>query len=248
MVAPLSLACACSVAQAQSLLPLECVGDLYPPYTIEKAGVVSGLGPQLLQAAGKLGGLDITVQILPHARIELELQRGAASLVLCALAFSHTPGREEFMRFTQLPLYTTRYTLYAKSPRRLTPYSHIDALKGARLGVRLGFRLPETLGIAVKQKTIALDTAANDELNFRKLALGRVDYVLTAEEVGASILRTMGNPDIQAMKPPLAELPVYVVFNRARPEAESMETALSKGLAALRGSANEQRIRLQYAQ
>jgi polar amino acid transport system substrate-binding protein len=224
---------------------LECVADVYPPYTLESGGVVSGIGADLLVEAGRRAGVDIVVKLLPFARIENELKRGAASHVACAYAFSKTPEREAYMLFGTVPQSVTRYVLYAKSNKG-GAYTGVNALQGARIGVRLAFRLPDAIKQMGEVGSLTLDAVNDDELNFRKLALGRLDFVLTNQDVGESMIRRLQLTDVHALRPAVAEFPTYVVFNKALEQAPAWRNAIDRGLQAVRTDRSEQRIREQY--
>ena len=241
---------ALDAAHAQPLQPtrLECVADVYPPFTMEHAGVVSGLGADLLVEAGRRAGLDIVIRILPFARIENELKRGAASHIACAYAFSRTPERESYMVFGALPQSVTSYVLYAKTGKAGAVYAGSASLHGARIGVRLAFRVPEPIKQAVERGDVTLEAVSHDELNFRKLSLDRLDYVLTNQDVGESVLRRLQLEGIQALKPAVAEFPTFVVFNKGLEQSTAWRNAIDKGMQSLRGSKVEQRIRDRYAQ
>ena len=86
----------------------------------------------------------------------------------------------------------------------------------------------------------------DDEFNFRKLALNRVDYVLTNEDVGATQIRRLGLTDISSLHPAVMELPTYIVFRTGYPQAAAVQKALDRGLLAVRANQTEQRLRDQY--
>lgn len=237
---------AAAAAQTGNLPHLGCVADVYPPFTLQSGGVVSGLAVDTLVEAGKRAGLDITVKVLPFARIDNELKRGAASGVACAYAFSRTPERENYMLFGSVPVSVTSYVLYAKAARSNVAYTGMDALQGARIGVRLAFRVPEAIKQAAERGDITLETVNDDEFNFRKLKLGRVDYVLTNQDVGETMLRRLQLADVKALRPAVEEFPTFVVFNKGLENAAAWRDALDKGMQAVRGTRAEQRIRELY--
>jgi polar amino acid transport system substrate-binding protein len=221
-------------APAPAISHLDCVADVYPPYTVETGGVVSGLGADLLVEAGRRTGLDIVVKILPFARIENELKRAGASSVACAYAFSRTPEREAYMLFSNVPLSVTSYVLYARTGKTHGVYAGVQALQGTRIGVRLAFRVPDALKQAAERGELTLEPVNDDELNFRKLALGRLDYVLINQDVGETLLRRLQLSDIKAMRPAVAEFPTYVVFNKGLEQAVAWRNAVDRGILATR--------------
>lgn len=249
----LALAClfACvlagpAAAQTLDAHHLECVAAVYPPFTDEKNGVVSGLGVDLLKEAGRRSGLEIIVKTLPFARIEAELKRGTESTVACAYAFGRTAVREAYMLFTTVPLATTAYLLYAKAPRSAVAYTGTDALKGARIGVRTAFVVPDVLARAAARGELTLDYGREDELNFRKLALDRLDYVLANQDVGSTMIRRLALAEVHAVQPPVSEFPTFIVLKKSLALAVPWRDAIDKGLASLRTGPFERQIREQY--
>jgi ABC-type amino acid transport substrate-binding protein len=240
------LAGAAGAAQTPDERHLECVAAVYPPYTDDKDGGVSGIAVEMLKEVGRRSGVEIVVNILPFARIEAELRRGADSSVACAYAFGRTVEREAYMLFTTVPLATTAYTLYAKAPRSTLPYAGVEALKGARVGVRTSFVVPDALLQAVASGLMTLDYGREDELNFRKLVLDRVDYVLANQDVGSTMIRRLALVDVKAVQPPLAEFPTYIVLKKSLVQAVRWRELIDRGLAALRGGPFERQLREQY--
>lgn len=234
-------------AQTPATLPsptrLECVADVYPPFTLQSGGVVSGQAVDVLVEAGRRVGLDIAVKILPFARIDNELRRGAASNVACAYAFSRTPEREAYMLFGSVPVTMTSYVLYAKAAKGNAAYTGVEALQGARIGVRLAFRVPKAIKQAAERGDLVLETVNDDGLNFKKLSLGRLDYVLTNQDVGETMVQLLQLGDIKALRPAVEEFPTFVVFNKGLKNADARRSALDKGMQAVRGSRTGQRIR-----
>ena len=226
---------------------LDCYADVYPPYTLQREGVVSGIAVDLLKEAGRRVGLDVTVKVMPFARIVNELKRGAASPVVCAYAFSQTSEREVSMLFGTVPVSTTRYVLYAKSDAR-SAYTGVVALQGARIGVRLAFRVPAAIQQAAERGSLSLETVNDDEFNFRKLGLGRLDYVLTNEDVGETMIQRLKMDDVHVLRPAVEEFATYMVFNKALEQAPALRNALDKGMRAVRADGTEQRIRAHYLQ
>lgn len=233
-------------AQTNSVNRLECVASVYPPHTFAKAGVISGIGADMLVEAGRQVGLDVTIKILPFARIENELKRGVASTVACAYAFSKTPEREAYMLFGNVPQSISKYVLFAKVAKGTGTYTGVASLKNSRIGVRFAFRVPGSIQQAADRGELTLDSVNDDEFNFRKLGLGRVDYVLTNDDVGETMLRRLSLDDVQELRPAVTELPVYVVFNKSMPRAVAWRDAIDKGLLAVRAGRMEQRIRAEY--
>ena len=241
----LAVVCSTTAAQTPTLQHLDCVADVYPPFTLERGGVVSGTVADLLVEAGKRVGLDIAIKLLPFARIDNEIKRGAASSVVCAYAFGRTPEREAYMLFGSVPVTITSYVLYAKAGKGPAVYTGVDALQGARIGVRLAFRLPDAIKQAAERGDITLETVNDDELNFRKLKLGRVDYVLINQDVGETIARRLQLADVRVLYPAVDEFPTFVVFNKGLENAVALRNAVDKGLQAVRATRAEQRIREQ---
>jgi polar amino acid transport system substrate-binding protein len=241
-------ACAITSCLAQGTTRIECVSDIYTPYVIAgpAEGEVTGIDAELLVAAGQHAGLTIVPRIMPWARVEAELRKGAESRIDCAFAFSRTAPREAYMVFGTVPLKITQFTLFAKGARGRAPYLGTAQLTGSRIGVRAAFRVPDALKAAAEQGDVVLETVNDDEFNFRKLALNRVVYVLTNEDVGATQIRRLGLTDINSLRPAVMELPTYIVLRTGYPRAAAVQKALDKGLLMVRANQTEQRLHDQY--
>jgi polar amino acid transport system substrate-binding protein len=240
--------CAMASGLAQGSTRIECVSDIYTPYVMAgpTEGEVTGIDAELLVAAGAHAGLTIVPRIMPWARVEAELRKGVDSRIDCAFAFSRTVPREAYMVFGTVPLKITQFSLFAKGARGRAPYLGTAQLAGSRIGVRAAFRVPDALKAAAEQGEVVLETVNDDEFNFRKLALNRVDYVLTNEDVGATQIRRLGLTDISSLHPAVMELPTYIVFRTGYPQAAAVQIALDRGLLAVRANQTEQRLRDQY--
>jgi polar amino acid transport system substrate-binding protein len=240
--------CTATFSFAQPNARIECVSDVYTPYVMAgpAEGEVTGIDAELLMAAGRHAGLTIVPRIMPWARVEAELRKGADSRIDCAFAFSRTAAREAYMVFGAVPLKVTQFALFAKGERGLTPYLEVGQLTGSRIGVRAAFRVPDELQAAAKRGDLALESVTDDEFNFRKLMLNRVDYVLTNQDVGATQIRRLGLTDIHSLRPAVMELPTFIVLRTGYPQAAALQKALDKGLLSARADQTEQRLREQY--
>ncbi|MDZ7937560.1 MAG: transporter substrate-binding domain-containing protein [Rhodoferax sp.] len=241
-------ACAMVPCIAQDSTRIECVSDIYTPYVMAgpAEGEVTGIDAELLVAAGLHAGLTIVPRIMPWARVEAELRKGADSRIDCAFAFSRTVPREAYMVFGAVPLKVTQFTLFAKGARGRAPYLGPAQLTGSRIGVRAAFRVPDDLQAAASRGEVTLETVTDDEFNFRKLVLNRVDYVLTNQDVGATQIHRLGLTGIHSLSPAVMELPTYIVLRTGYPQAAALQKALDKGLLAARAGQTEQRLRDQY--
>lgn len=100
-----------------------------------------------------------------------------------ALLYSHYP--EE-------PLAKEKWVYFVRSADAdELSFSSYDELKNRRIGVLRGASVTEEFWNFVKQHKNA-EEAATDEINFRKLDRGRIDYVVTSYSNGVHFAKRRG--------------------------------------------------------
>ncbi|MBI3146332.1 MAG: transporter substrate-binding domain-containing protein, partial [Pseudogulbenkiania sp.] len=127
--------------------------------------------------AGKLPISVTPLQLLPLKRA---LQQAEIQPNTLVLSLARTPEREaHYQWLSEVSPYTL--WVYKASGRRLALRSPSDlAGKGLRIGVQDGANFHEWLkqrGIGAPPDNTVLDLVPQNELNFRKLQLGRIDLL-----------------------------------------------------------------------
>jgi ABC-type amino acid transport substrate-binding protein len=211
-LAPPAAVSATSLPGAALPSRLTCYDDVFAPYVMQNAGVVSGLNVDILREAGARLGIAIDVAVMPWRRLESELARRQDSAVDCAFAFSRTPEREAFMEFGRVPMQPTEYALFVRAD---SPINGLQDMTGKTLGVRAAFRLPDVIRAGAAEKFWQLSEVGTDAANFQKLSLQRVDAVLADSVVGLYTIGQLKLGKLRRLTEPVARFDTYVVFKKS---------------------------------
>ncbi|MBL8520628.1 MAG: transporter substrate-binding domain-containing protein [Betaproteobacteria bacterium] len=221
---------------------LTCYNDRLVPYFMREGGQFVGINADLMREAARRVGITLVFRDMPWKRLEAEIAKGAHSQVDCAFAFSRTPAREKYMEFGREVLQRTEYVLFVHESTR---YGSLDDLRGRRIGVRRGFRLPDKLEEGARRGQFVLEEIGDDAANFRKLAAGRLDAVMINLDVGRYVSRELGMTRLRVLLPPLGYLDNHLVFTKGKGHT-SLLGAFDKALAAMRQDGSVERIRARY--
>lgn len=232
-------------AVAADVLPthLVCYDDIFQPYFMQDGSKITGLNVDVLAEAGRRAGITIEFRQIPFRRLEYELSHGKESTIDCGFTFSRTEAREKYMIFGEVPMQPTEYTLFVRNePNGIDT---LDGLTGKAIGVRSGFRLPDAIIDGTKVKRWRIDEVGSDSVNFQKLALKRVDAVLTNRDVGLYTLRTLKLDGIHPLSPPLMHLDTYLVFSR-KESSVGLAAAFDRALLSMMADGTFGRLRAKY--
>lgn len=177
MLGGLAAAALCAVAGAQPAAPLVMLVEtsaLMPQARIEGDTVVEGLHLDLGLALARRLGRELVARPVPRKRLAEALQRGEGDL-LCDYRSEWLPGAFAWSRpfLPDQALLVTTAT--APAPASLA------ALAGQPVGTVRGYVYPEMTDAL--RSAFLRDDAPDAVANLQKLALGRVQHVLTGRRV-----------------------------------------------------------------
>lgn len=221
---------------------ITCYSTQFPPYVVENGDHIDGIDVDIVREAGRRAGVEVHFRLLPWVRLENEIRRGSASAVECAFAYTSNESRKTYMDFMQVPLKVTMYTLFAKRGRFT---GDLPELKGKTIGLRRGFIVPGTFEAMRKRQEVVIEETDSDISNFRKLALERIDGIITNADVGRAVLAGMASTEIVAVEPAIVQVPTFLVFNKAS-HLSALAAALDKALLEMQNDGSVNQIRLKY--
>ncbi|MCB6183091.1 transporter substrate-binding domain-containing protein [Leeia sp. TBRC 13508] len=204
--------------------------DDWFPYSAEIKGKPSGLSVDLVKAAYNAVGTPINMITLPYARCMKLLEAGKEPVCFDTSKDSATLPK---YLFSDEPLYIARIAIYAKTGRFSAQNIGLSDLIGRKIGLTNGY----TYGDAVEQSTSMLKDYSNSDLHsLRKLAIGRVDYVLAYDQV-ATYLINMHKEELAGKIKPVGlalEVPIYVTFSATHLKGRFAKDMFDQGFALIK--------------
>jgi polar amino acid transport system substrate-binding protein len=158
----------------------------YPPYNMSDAkGQVSGISTQIVRALLAEAGLSYEVAVYPWARA---ISMARAQPHTCVYSMSRTPERESLYKWIG-PLVYNDWALFALEATPAPPRpTRLDQLLEARIGSYQGDAIVSYL----QTRGHHVDVAPSDDVNPKKLQMGRIDYWATGRLIGQYRLQQQG--------------------------------------------------------
>lgn len=179
---------ACAVlAGPVSARPLTLAFDPLPPWKTIEGGKHGGAYVEIARELARRVGLPLHPVNCPLKRCLQMLEEGSADL---AIGFKDSPERRRYLHFLSTP-YRTRSAdrvFYVLKGQGVAIGSY-DDLASLRIGVKLGAAYFERFD---RDNALNKAAARDMEVNFRKLALGRLDTVLIPEDQGEAVINLLG--------------------------------------------------------
>jgi polar amino acid transport system substrate-binding protein len=162
--------------------PLVLLTEEYPPFNMSSAkGEMTGISTEVVRALMHDARLEYSITVSPWMRAVTQARTLPNH---CVFSMSRLADREKDFTWVG-PLAFNDWFLFAKSPPARVLHSLADA-KGARIGSYFGDG-----GVAYLQKRgFEVDVAPSDDLNPRKLKLGRIDYWASGKLSGQYLLKS----------------------------------------------------------
>lgn len=179
----------------------------WPPYTKVIGADPTGISIDIAKQAASLAGFEPSFQELPWKRCLAEADAGQYDAVI------DTSRRDDGTQFLYPEHYSSTWTdgfwVNDKSP--LTQYTSLEQFHGRSFGLVNGYSYPEEIK---SNPHFSVDYSNNDEAALRKLAINRVDVVVTDIVSGIEILKNIGEKRVRYLKPVYAKEPLYFAFYR----------------------------------
>lgn len=125
-----------------------------------------------------------------------------------------------------------------------TPFSwtKLEDLKRYRMGVTMGFK-EEAI---YKAQGIAAEVVTSEDLNFKKMRVGRIDVYQTSKRVGyVTLKKTFGQQETSVFThhpKVVSESEYFVLFSRATPRGQYLADKFDAGLKKLKASGGYDKI------
>jgi polar amino acid transport system substrate-binding protein len=203
----------------------------WAPYTSE-SDPTGKLLERIVTEAFRLEGVEVQYSYFPWKRSYLRVEDGSFD---GTFPWNRTQERDKAFILNRVPLVADQ-AVYFHLKSTAFDWNTLADLKKYRVGVTLGYK---NEGI-YKKNNIQADVAPSEELNFKKLALGRIEVYETSKVVGyATIAKTMP-PELAAQfthhPKPVAENDYFILFSRRISNGQALAEKFDSGLRKLKAS------------
>jgi polar amino acid transport system substrate-binding protein len=186
----------------------------FPPYCYrDENGVISGFATEMIEDI--FNQMEITYQIsaFPFIRALYSLENNKIDALYTIL---RNENRENKFYYPEEPIIDTNWVFFiSKEDENSLQFESIDDLRGKKIGLVKGSRYTKEFRDFIEEEQ-NFDEIANNELNFSKLAFGRVDYVLDEYNAGMKRIKKLGYDEkiIPLRDHPLFSQPIYIIFRK----------------------------------
>lgn len=208
--------------------------DIWLPYENIGNKDVPGFSTEVVTNVLNEMGVKWDLREYPWARALKEVFEGRRDALFTAF---WTEERARYVYYPKEPLAKERWLFFVrrKDTEHLSFVSY-DEIKNRRIGVLRGASVSEEFWKFVK-KYSNYEAAKTDDLNFKKLVKGRIDYVVTSYSNGIELARQMGISDQIAFLPSpiISEDDLYIIFSK-KSVSPSFVDAFSDALRSFKKS------------
>lgn len=182
-----------------------------PPfmYQNEETGEADGLYSDLLKEVFNLMNRDVQIVAVPWKRA---LYLGENEIM--GIGGIYKNEKRLLIYDYSDPLFVEKIFVYYRSGDEHR-YNSMQSLFGKTVGVISGWSYGDEFDFLRDQGLFMVEENISNNLNFKKLAMGRIDCLLAVEESGRSSMRNMQlNSQISSMEEPLIVNETYLAFNK----------------------------------
>ncbi|MFN2361007.1 MAG: substrate-binding periplasmic protein [Marinobacter sp.] len=207
------------------------VGD-WPPFFVEDEPGQGNVA-RLVRDIFAEEGYEVEFHFLPWKRAYREAAAGEHD---ATAIWMHAADREQDFVYSD-PVMKERFVLFHRKDAPLE-WSRMADLSDLRLGGSIGYSYGSNFDRALENGGLNVEWVASTELNFRRLAFGRIDAFPEEINVGYYILRRGLEPEearkITHHPQPVSENQSFLLFPADEPETEKLRKAFNRGLEAFR--------------
>lgn len=220
--------------------PMRLICDIWPPYQINSDDAVTGFSAQLVQNIyAKMDIPTEPIRAYPWKRALSILEHDNADALFSA---NHTRERETFARYPDEALVDSPWVIWSRGNSVI---NSLEDLKGKRIGVVIGYSYTDDFWKFI-ETYCEVDKVTSDEVNFKKLEIGRIDATVAEYGNGHYLINKF---ELKSIKPqPRTEIKrdgLYIIFNRKN-VSESFVSDFSKTLKEYKTTKEYKALRKEY--
>jgi len=179
-----------------------------PPFFDLKNGCPTGIYPLIVGAIFHDAGQPIIGYPAPFRRVLANVDAGLWG----AGGILKTPERVLKYDFTE-SIYTEKVLFYFNR-KKINRINSIADLEGKRVGVVHGWSYGNKIDEMVLNKYFSIEPVNSDLINFKKLQLGRIDALITIQDVGYNILSRGDFSDLSPSDINFLSNNTYIAFKK----------------------------------
>lgn len=179
-----------------------------PPFFDMKNGCPSGIYPLITGAIFQDAGQPVIGYPAPFRRVLAKLDLG----VWGAGGILKTPERVAKYDYTEA-IYVENNVIYFNRKKQQDMKSVLD-LQGKRIGVVQGWSYGDKFDELINNKFFSVEPVNSELTNFKKLKLGRIDALITIQDVGANITARGDFDDLAISSIPSFGNSSYIAFKK----------------------------------
>lgn len=193
------------------------VDEANPPFMYKdcNTGNAVGLYPELVRAVFREIGINAQILPMPWKRTLLMGKMG--KMGIAGIYKNH--DRLLIFDYSDA-IFDEKICIYTNK-NKLFNYNELSDLNGMRIGVINGWSYGDDFDKSKEDGSFFVEGNSSDELNFKKLELGRLDCLLAIQQSGDSIIEKLNlQNDIVKLKNPVVINPTYIVFAKKTNQQE----------------------------
>ena len=189
-------------------------GPDYPPLHWYDGTALRGASVELARHIFADMGVPVEVRYVgPFARLMANARQGQIDVVT---TLKQTPERSAFLTFTTVAAFSNPVSVFVARARSF-PYKRWSDLENHIGGIAIGTRFGEPFDSYLAQK-LHIENSSSLESNFKKLGVGRIDYLVTGYYNGLAYIEANGlQQQFVALQPPINETQNHVAFYSQSP-------------------------------
>jgi ABC-type amino acid transport substrate-binding protein len=208
----------------------------------------SGYANDLVTAAFKAAGVEVQLHVMPYARCKRMAINGE---VAACLSMSPSPEFAGLVQFSAKPLFTcdAGYFYSVNKPPRVSRQE--DLPRSTVVGTVIGYEYPAAFDRLSQRGVIVREESPSEDINLKKLALGRVDLaLLTYNEMKSPewlINRAGVNGKVKTTFR-AGRMKGYIGFSRKHQQGMWALKEFNKGYRAISANGTLRRLKTQWLQ
>jgi polar amino acid transport system substrate-binding protein len=165
-------------------------------------------------------GVPLEIRFVgPFARVLANARAGTVDVIT---SLKDTAERRAYLSFTTTPVFSNPVAVFVAKERPF-PYSGMADLVGHRGGIVIGTEFGEPVDAFIHAH-LNVTLASSVDSNFKKLEVGRIDYLITGYYNGVAYMEGSARTGtFTALKPYLTDTPNYIGFVKGSACSQYME-------------------------